>query len=252
MSRWARLDALVYSLERVVVGSLFFAMGTVVFVDVVHRIFSRSPGRLSTLLAPVVGVSAPELDTLASPALILITTFLLAYGAVQSRARASGPALPVRRALALALAATAALTAGVQLFLRILPEGLVWAPYGALVTLLWVGLIGASMATHKGRHLALEMGEKLWPEAARPWVRKLAHVVAAAFALLIVVLGSVSLADHFAAWRESPSSDLIPAVDWPKWIVFAVVPYAFGMIAVRLLGRAAGLLPEAEPPEVPT
>ncbi|HSI05953.1 MAG TPA: TRAP transporter small permease [Myxococcota bacterium] len=232
-------------------------MGLVVFVDVVHRIFSRSPGRLATLLAGVLqhfggDVTVAGLDATVAPGIILGVGFLTVYAALRTRAQASGRSLG-RGALVLrAFVGTVLITVLVQGFVRLRPEGMVWAPYSALVTLLWVGLIGASMATYKGRHLALEMGEKLWPASLQPTIKRIALIVTAAFSLLIVLLGSISLADHFAAWRESPTSDLIPAVDWPKWVVFAVVPYAFAMIAIRLVGRALGLLPEPEPPEVPT
>jgi TRAP-type C4-dicarboxylate transport system permease small subunit len=247
-----RIDAAIYVAEGYVVGWMLAGMSVVVFVDVVHRIFSRSPGRLAIILGGLTGQPAATIDLWVAPAIILATLFALSYGAIKTRARTRDLQLG-RGPLALrAFGVTAGLTLVMQTFLWLRPEGVVWAPYGALVTLLWVGLIGASMATYKGRHLALEMGEKLWPEAARPWVRRLAGLVTSAFALLIVVLGSISLADHFASWARDPSADLIPAVDWPKWLVFVVVPYAFGMIALRTLGRALGVLPPAEQPEVPS
>jgi TRAP-type C4-dicarboxylate transport system permease small subunit len=251
-SLWARADAWVYAVERLVVGGLFVAMAVAVFVDVVHRIFSRSPGRLASILAGIFGADARELDGTAAPIIMGVVFALLAYGAVRTRARAKGDALGLRQAVGRALVLAVGLTVIVQTFLWLMPEGIVWAPYGALVTLLWVGLIGASMATHTGKHLALEMGEKLWPERAQSYVRRVSQLITALFSLLLVLLGSISLEDHLSAWLHSPQAALIPAVDWPKWIVFAVVPYAFGMIALRMLGRVFRVLAEPTPPEVPT
>ncbi len=232
-------------------GALFVGMAAVVFADVVHRVASRSPGRLAVILSGLFPGTSPEaLDELAAPAISLLVLFFLCYGAVRTRTQKPGerPMTP-GRALVLGLAFTVGIALVVQGFVWLKPEGIMWAPALGLALLLWVGLLGASMATYAGRHLALEMGEKLWPEAVRPKIRALAQGVAAAFCILLVVLGAMSTYDHYAAWRTSPQADLLPSVNLPKWIVFVVVPYAFGMMALRFLGRMTGLLPP--PPEAP-
>lgn len=239
-----KVDAAIHRAERITVGVLTLVMSLVVFADVVHRVFSRSPGRLASLLAGWMDAPdlAARLDEVLAPAVIVLSTLGVAYFALRTRSPSDSRA----RALGLAVAGTAAATAVVQGFVRFLPEGIIWAPYFSLSVFLWVGLIGASMATYTAKHLALEMGEKLWPVKARPYVARVAQMVAGAFALMIAVLGARSVSDHFAQWSETPESALIPSVDIPKWIVFLVVPYAFGMIAARFIGRALGLL--APPP----
>lgn len=249
-SALGRLDAQLYRAERVVVGAFLLGMSLAMFLDVVHRVFSRSPGRMSVLVGEAIGRDPVQLDATVMPVFVGLATFGVAYLAQRTRRRAPGQLPPARgRAALMALATTAVLTAVVQGFVRLLPEGVVWAPYFALSLFLWVGLIGASMATYAGRHLALEMGEKLWPESLRPKVRALSKIVAGLFALLLALLGAMSVQDHLAVWLETPESALIPAVDIPKWMVFAVVPYAFTLVAARFLGYATGLLPT--PPAEP-
>lgn len=242
--RLARLDAAIYEVEKKFVGALMLIMGAVMFADVVHRVFSRAPGRLATMMAGLTGQSVEWLDQMVAPAVIGLFGLFIIYGAIRSR-QATMPAPTVFLRATLTLIAATALVQG---FVRLVPEGVVWAPYFSLCLLLWVGLIGASMATYSGRHLALEMGEKIWPESWRDKVRSVSGLVAAAFAVLITVLGTMSLVDHFGIWLESPEANLIPSVDLPKWTVFWVVPYAFGIIALRYLGRATGLLPVKAPP----
>jgi TRAP-type C4-dicarboxylate transport system permease small subunit len=249
--RLGALDARVYRVEKSIVGTLFVAMAVVVFLDVVHRIFSRVPGRLSVIIGGMFGVAPESLDDTVSPAITLVTVYLVAYGALRTRALEKPGATFARgRGMLIALGITAVLTGIVQAYVRWMPDGVVWAPYLGLSMLLWVGLLGGSMATHAGRHLALEMGEKLWPAGWRPLVRRLAQAVTAGFCGLITVLAAMSLADHYDAWTTAPNADLVPSVDIPKWIVFLVVPYAFGMMGWRFFGRALGLLEEPPPAEI--
>jgi TRAP-type C4-dicarboxylate transport system permease small subunit len=247
-SRFEAIDRAIYRLERRLVGALLFAMAAFVFLDVVHRIFSRSPGRISILLSGFFGTTAEALDERFSPALILLFVLGVAVAAVRSRTTANGGSpMPIGRSLILGAVATALLGAFVQGFVFFLPEGIVWAPYLSLSLLLWVGLIGASMATYSVRHLALEMGEKLWPERFQPTVKTISQLAAGTFSLLLAILGAMSLVDHLELWLDTPQASLIPSIDLPKWLVFSVVPYAFGMIAIRFIGRATGLIPTPPP-----
>jgi TRAP-type C4-dicarboxylate transport system permease small subunit len=243
VTRLDRLDRAIYRGERFFAGALFLLMAVVVFADVVHRVLSRTPGRFSVMLSGVLGRSPEELETSVSPALILLLFFFIAWLAIRTRARPDGTPRPGRgTCVLLAVASTLVLAIAARLFLKLAPEGIVWAPYFGLCCLLWSGLIGASMATYTGQHLTMEMGEKIWPSAALPWIRRLAQLLTGAFTLVIATLGAMSVRAHFEDWSSGPGAGLIPSIDWPKWIVFLVIPYAFVMITLRFWGRMAGLL----------
>ncbi|HEV8320789.1 MAG TPA: TRAP transporter small permease [Myxococcota bacterium] len=268
-TRLARLDERLYRLERAVASLLFLVMGLVVFVDVLHRVFSRPDGRVGYFLYRLLGgtgVSAETLQTRVAPVFILLATFGLIYGALRTRRPDPGRSPPSWRTAAFRAALLTALGAGlVQGFLLVLPSGLVWAPYFALCAMLWVGFLGASMATYRKSHLALEMGEKIWPEAVKPYVKAAARFVTAAFCTFLMVLAWLSALDHYRTWTTSDRADLIPSVEWPKWAVFIVLPLTFFTMAVRFARQSvdaargrdtpgegelpgAGVLPAADTP----
>jgi TRAP-type C4-dicarboxylate transport system permease small subunit len=235
--------------EQALCGVLFLAMAVVVFADVLHRVFTRAPGRLSVIVGPLVGQSAVEFDRAANPVLVGTLVLVLAYAAL--RTRAASDARPASRARsALTAVVMTALAAGVvQGYIYLKPEGIVWSPYLALSMMLWLGLVGSSMATYAARHITVEMSEKLWPRAWQPGLRRVASFATAVFCAMIAVLGAMSVAAHYRTWEGNPQAGLVPAVDLPRWAVYLVIPYAFGMMAARLGGRAAGLLANPGAPQ---
>lgn len=234
-----RLDAALYAFEKKLVGGLMLLMSAAMFADVVHRVFSRVPGRLAVMIAPSFGADVLWFDRAISPIIIGGVGWFTIFAALRNRNPYESLAKDILRTTLMLIASMCV----VQAFVRLVPQGVVWAPYFSLSLLLWVGLIGASMATYSGRHLALEMGEKIWPETWRNKVRSISGLIAASFALVITVLGTMSWLDHLTIWMDTPEADLIPSVDLPKWTVFWVVPYAFAVIALRYIGRSTGLLP---------
>ena len=236
----ARLDDLVYRVERQAAAVLFLVMGLVVFADVLHRIFSRPDGRVAYFLYRMLGGLVPaERWAQIAPWLILAAVFGLFYAAVRTRRPDPGRTAPAPRAAALwAAGLTAGATALVQGFVWLVPSGIVWAPYFALSAMLWVGFIGASMATYKRTHLALEMGEKIWPAKVKPYVQATARLVTASFCVFLLGLAYLSTVDHFGTWATNHNADVIPSVEWPKWAVFLVLPVTFAAMALRFARQA--------------
>ncbi len=249
--RLTQTDLRIVQIEKQLAASLFLAMMAATFFDVLHRVFSRTPGRLATFASSIWSdgslESALAWDRYTMPAVTLVAVYLLGYGAYRTRAKHGGPKdrLGLR-----ALGATVAAAIGVLAYIRFIPEGMVWAPYFGLSCLLWIGLLGASIATHSGSHLALEMGDKLWPEKLLPSVKRVTGALVSAFCLVLASLGFLSVLDHYQDWASGPGAGLIPSIDWPKWAVFSIVPYSFGMMGLRFMGRALGLLPEPAPQEM--
>lgn len=246
-----KIDKKIYQGERFLVGHLFLAMSVVVFIDVLHRVFSRQPGRLSVFFAHIFNSHRPEeFETILSPAIIILSTIVVTYFALKTRAKSKKIEFNKGKAFLKALVISAGLIGITQAFIRLDPEGLVWAPYFGLICLLWIGFIGASMATHTNQHLLLEMGEKLWPEKFLPVVRMVAAVVVGTFVLTIAYLGTLSVMDHLSDWQSGPQAGLIPSIDWPKWLVYMVIPYAFSMMGLRFLGIGFKVLEAAPAPDL--
>jgi len=249
-----RVDALLYRTECL--SSWIASLGIValMFVSVVHRVFERPEGRLSTALLWIgsrLGVeAAPEVvHGPVSLGLNLILTFGLVLMALRTMKR-QAPAAWGRDA-AVAVGLTALLATVVWGLLTALPNGLPWAVKGSLALVILMGFLGASMATYERRHLTVEIGEKIWPSSIAPAVRRLSAGVTAAFCLLIALFAFVSVRAYYLQWSEFPLTALLDeTLEVPKWLALVVIPYAFAMIGLRFLGQAiAGTreTPEEQP-----
>lgn len=205
----------IFAVEQKFVALALAIMGVVVFFDVVHRVASRE-------LTP------------AWQAVWFFAGLALAGGALQLRGHPKG-----LKTWALAVGLVLATWAFLRLFLFLVPNGLVWSQTVGLVLMLWVGVIGASMATREHRHLALDLGSKLWPKKFLPRVQGLGNLVTSLFCLSLTLLACVSLRDHFRDWSQTDGAGgVFPALAIPKWIAFAGVPAGFCVMALRFFAQA--------------
>jgi C4-dicarboxylate transporter, DctM subunit len=102
----------------------------------------------------------------------------------------------------------------------------------ALNLTLWVGLLGAAIAAREGKLLTLATGEFL-PKGR---VKEFAHIVGALVGAAIATMFAVGGAALVST--ERLAGDII-AVEVPVWISTLVFPFAFGLIALRLVWRAS-------------
>lgn len=244
-----KLDHAVYRVERAVAGALFLFMALVMFASVLHRIYSREEGRLSSALLALLRALgfSPDPATIHGPvsaALNLAIAFGLAYGALRTMKLARPPSR--RRAAAMAAGIAAALGMFVKGILVALPNGLDWANVVALACMLWVGFLGASIATYEKKHLALEMGEKIWPPSLLPYVGGLAKVATAGLTVFLLYLAVISLRDHYAGWIVNHLAGNLLPTSIPKWAVFVIFPYTFVVMSLRFLGGAVSSLSGAD------
>ena len=223
------LAAAVVRVEKALVAGGMGIMGVVVFFDVVHRVASRDRG----IIMRFAGEDAAWANPVGT-ALGLCVLLGVVYAALRTRGQPASTATGIR-----AVVVAAALYGGLRLFVWVLPNGLVWSQTLGLVLMLWVGLLGASLAAHEHRHLALDLGSKLWPKKHLPAVQAVGNVVTALFCLIFAFLAVVSLGDH---WKDYADTDgaggIFVALPIPKWAAFSVVPVAFTIMALRFLAQA--------------
>jgi len=230
-----KIDAIWFRAERCLCGAMFLLMGLLVFVAVVRDIF---------------GTRHEWTDA--------IILFCFALAAVRTRTPSPGksrPDWPIAAAIALGI--TAVIAGLVELYVRNLPGGFVWAGEVALGLMLWVAFLGASMATYEKAHLALEFGEKIWPKRILHIVKALAHAVTSACCIGLLVLSIHSIKEHHAAWQAAGHhGSTLQTLDWvPLWAVFLIFPYLFIAMAVRLLAQTYTLATktaEAPKEQMPT
>ena len=147
--------------------------------------------------------------------------------------RVFGALTRVERIVAATALLLAALLPVVELLLRALFDSGIPGSTGYVQNLaLWIAFLGAMAASREGAHLALATGEMLppaWQRHTRVFTNALSAGVAAALAWASL--------DFVRSELESPGM----IGGWlPQWVVEAILPVAFAVIAFRFYLRAGG------------
>lgn len=123
-----------------------------------------------------------------------------------------------------------------QIILRnVFAGGLFWADEVLRHLVLWLGFLGASLATHEQRHLRIDVLARWLPEGAQPCLALLLNLVAAS--------GCAILAQ--AAWtfvRFERESGAVLSVGLAVWMVQSIVPLGFALMALRFALRMLAAL----------
>jgi C4-dicarboxylate transporter DctM subunit len=104
-------------------------------------------------------------------------------------------------------------------------------PFAQHLTM-WVGLLGAAIAAREGKLLSLATGEFL-PKGP---IGNVAHIIAGAIGSLVATLftfGGIALVKS-----DRIAGDII-ANGVPVWVSDLVLPFAFGLIAIRIAWRSS-------------
>jgi len=255
------VDRAVYSFERWLAAALFLAMAFVMFGSVLLRVFDRPESKLVALLcwvarlSQLTNIQASEVSERTALILQLVTTFLICYAGLRTmKPLEKWGRLHRGLSAAGALALTGVLALLVYTMRKVFPNGIVGGPQYCLAAMLWVGFLGASIATYERRHLALEMGEKIWPKKMIRYVQALAFLSAAAMSAFLARLAWMSLTAHYDSWTINPLTGNLQPTTVPKWLVFVIFPYTFVVMGVRFLAQsgasATGKL-SPPPPAIP-
>lgn len=233
MALLSRIDLVLFRAEQRVVAVMLAAMGVFVFLDVATR------------------VSVGAGSWLGNPLALGPVAAAVAVAAFYTRDADK----PVPKGIATGVGVVVAQQAALWLF----PNGLIWSQTLALAFTLWLGLLGAALAARERRHLALDIGSKLWPPALAPKMAALGHALTGAFCVGLLLLGLRSVGAHYDDWAGTDGAagtfpvkmDLFGA-ELPiiKWVVFLAVPYGAASIGFRFLLDAVrawrGELPTGE------
>jgi TRAP-type C4-dicarboxylate transport system permease small subunit len=245
MAQWlARIDDFVEKFERFVVLLFLTVMSGAVFLDVVHRVSAQPVLRVAAALAGEAPPGPADAPVYRGPLLALVLAYAFFAGALHTAS--GGERRPPARALLGGLALTAAATTAVVLFVKLVPNGLVFSQPLALGLLLWVSLMGATLATKAKAHIVLEVADKIWPAPVLPYARLLSGLVAAGFCLVGAVLSVHFVADYVDQWREGVG--YMSGIAVPRWVIFLALPSGFAVMGLRFLAYAtADFLRRHEP-----
>ena len=113
-----------------------------------------------------------------------------------------------------------------QIVLRNLAgTSLVWADPLLRNAVLWIGLLGAMIASRKDEHIRIDLAANFLPERVLPWITGLVDLFTAGICLLTAWygLGFVIEERQFGA----------AFAGIPSWLLQAVIPLGFSVMALR-------------------
>jgi len=114
-----------------------------------------------------------------------------------------------------------------QIFLRnLFDSGIVWSDILVRILVLWVGLLGAMVASRQGNHINVDILDRYLPERVKPLV---STVVQLFTALICTVATYFSLL--FVQGEYADGGTLFARV--PAWVCESIIPFAFAVIALR-------------------
>jgi TRAP-type C4-dicarboxylate transport system permease small subunit len=160
--------------------------------------------------------------------------------------------LPHARAAAYAAGGVVVCYGLVQLLVRVLPNGLIWSQPFALVLTLWVGFIGASMATYENKHLKVDAMARVIPVGLRKWVAFVSALLTAVVCFTLMYLSIRYVRFNYDEYVSTGGTGgLVQGLELPKYLAFMALPLSFLVMTLRFLGVAAealaGRLPDSDP-----
>jgi TRAP-type C4-dicarboxylate transport system permease small subunit len=110
-----------------------------------------------------------------------------------------------------------------------------WADGFVRALFLWVGMIGASLATRSQRHIAIDVASNIVSKSALRYLRVITGLFAAAVSVFLM-RASISYIEI------EKDSGIKTFLDLPEWIIATVLPVAFALIALRFFALALMVL----------
>ncbi|MFH1993351.1 MAG: TRAP transporter small permease [Pseudomonadota bacterium] len=114
-----------------------------------------------------------------------------------------------------------------QIFLRNLFEtAIVWSDILVRVLVLWVGLVGAMVASRHGNHINIDILNRFMPERFKPAVNAVVELFTALICTLMVYYSLRFVQVEYADGG-------IVFANVPAWVCESIIPFALAVIAIR-------------------
>ncbi len=134
--------------------------------------------------------------------------------------------------LLILLLALMVLLAFLQVVLRnFFAEGIFWADILLRHLVLWVGFLGAALATSEERHIGIDAFSRMFSARTKAGVR----IVTNLFALTVSYL-LFNASKKFLQFEREDVRELFLGI--PEWYSALIIPVGFGLIMVHFLIRA--------------
>ena len=125
---------------------------------------------------------------------------------------------------------------------NVLASGIFWADELLQHIVLWLGFLGASLATREHRHLSIDVLSHFLPPRWQLWLELLVNTVALGLCMLLVQ----------AAWglvRSEYTAGTMLTFGIPAWLAQSIIPLGFGAITLRFALRLVETLARLVQPE---
>lgn len=106
--------------------------------------------------------------------------------------------------------------------------GILWGDIFLRHMVLWVGFIGASLATRDEKHINIDVLGRISPEKFRPYLRTVVDLFT-----MLVCIALAHAAYGFLQYEIEANTILFN--DIPAWIFQIIIPLGFALIAFRFL-----------------
>ena len=114
-----------------------------------------------------------------------------------------------------------------QIFLRnLFGAGIVWSDVMLRILVLWVGLIGAMVASRQDNHIAIDLLDRYLPERAKVYTGFVVRLFTALICMIVAYYSLLFVQMEFAYGD-------IAFARVPTWLCEAIIPFAFTVIALR-------------------
>ena len=118
-----------------------------------------------------------------------------------------------------------------QLLLRnLFASGLFWGDALLRHLVLWLGFLGASLATRERQHLSIDALARVFPAGWQPWLTLLTNLTAALVCTLLFQAAWRFVQDEYAA-----GTVLVPGVS--TWLAESIMPLGLSIMALRFFLR---------------
>jgi TRAP-type C4-dicarboxylate transport system permease small subunit len=116
-----------------------------------------------------------------------------------------------------------------QILLRNLFEGgILWGDLLVRILVLWLGLLGAMVATRQNQHIHIDIIARFLPER----IQRAADALVGFFTAAICIVAAWFGFQFVASEREFGG---LAFAGVPVWLCAAIIPFAFAVIALRYL-----------------
>jgi len=115
-----------------------------------------------------------------------------------------------------------------QIIMRTLfSQGFIWADVLLRQLVLWVGFLGASLATRQDAHIDVDVFTRLLPKKGKIISKFISNLIG-----VVVCIFLAEAALDFVRY-EYELGESIRALHLPIWVLQLILPFAFAMISVR-------------------